>query len=108
MNCELPQAYVAALPGRIIEVRKAMLMAMMPVGVSGGGSDVWWDGGPVTHADGTTHQYSGNRWQAESVPSWGGVSVNETTRTVNVTFMVANTQSMTGEVYPCEQCQNGS
>ncbi len=104
MNCRLPQSYVDALPARIVEARRQMLLAMLPQGVSGGGSDNWWDGARVTHDDGTSHRFSGNRWHAESTPAWGGMT--ESGRTLTVTFTVTNTAVDIGEDYPCEHCNS--
>ncbi len=101
MTCTLPQSYVDALPGRIQAARRARLLALLPQGVEGGGSDQWWDGGFVSH-EGGGHYYSGNRWRATCTPEWVGVT--ETGRTVSVTFTINLTHEQTGEVYPCEIC----
>ncbi len=106
MECSLPQAYVSALPARIIAARRAVLLSLLPSGVTGGGYDEWWEGGPVNHGVLGQHIYSGDRWQATSTPAWGGIS--ESGRSITVTFTVTNTAVNTGEKWQCDICDGNA
>lgn len=102
-----PSGYTADLTQRIIETRGRVLLSLMPSGVSGGGSDGWWDSYTEhTNEDGSTWQHwAGSRYAASSTPGEFSVTTDAQARTVTVRFVVTVTKEYTGQEYDNSNCK---
>lgn len=108
MSSAYPSGYIAKLTQRIIEARGRVLMSLMPTGISGGGSDGWWDSHTEhTNEDGSKWQHwSGSRYAASATPEGFSVTNDAAARTVTVRFTVTVTQEGPGKTWdgPCSIC----
>lgn len=102
-----PSGYTAGLTQRIITARGRVLLSLMPSGVSGGGSDGWWDSYTAhTNEDGSTWQHwAGSRYSATATPEDFSVTTDTQARTVTVRFVVTITQECTGQEYDNSNCK---
>lgn len=107
MGSVYPNGYIAELPQRIIEARGRVLMSLMPSGVSGGGSDGWWESYTEhTNEDGTTWKHwAGSRYVASATAEEFSVTMDTDARTVTVRFAVNVTKECTGQTYDNSNCK---